>query len=123
MFVDQAGVACGRRLRWEEAHGMRQSRAGSSGPGWSAKKAGISLIVGVWPVKDGCTCLDTPAPRAGTFIPFLRVQEAPASFGKCSVAEAMLCQLLLPGLREGHLLLLVCKPSFGVLGLPWWLQW
>lgn len=78
MFVDQAGVPCGQRVKWEEAHGMRQSRAGSSGPGWSARKAGISLIVGMWPVKDGCTCLDTPTPRAGIFIPFLRAQEAPS---------------------------------------------
>lgn len=51
---------------WYEAVKGRVTRS------WLAVgKAGISLIVGAWPVKDGCMCLDTPSSRAGSFIPLL----------------------------------------------------
>ena len=108
----------GGERTWHEAVKGQVTRS------WLAvEKAGNSLTVGACPVKDGCMCLDSRTSRAGGFIPSCEPRRHPASFGQSSMAEAMRWQLLLPGLREGHFLLLVFKPSSGVLGLPWWLRW
>ena len=121
MSVDQAGVPCGRRGKGEEGHGMRQSRAGSPGPGWQSRKR-ASLCPWVRGQLKMAACAWTVVPpELAASSPPCEPRRHPASFGYCSMAEAMRCQLLLPGLREGHFLL-VFKPSSGVLGLPWWLR-
>ena len=51
-------------------------------------------------------------PELASSSPSCEPRRHPPSFGQGSMAEAMLCQLLLPDLREGHFLLLVFKPSW-----------
>lgn len=115
VFLEQGGVQYGSRVIWEEESDIRQSRAGSWGPCWSAKKVDVFLSVVVWQIKDDHIFLDMlpmegwhlcPLPwnLGNSLTPWARWHDRSHDTSFQALASS-----------KGQLLFLVLKHSLGVL--------